>query len=99
MTRVSGRRELIVTVDELLRLAAATVGGDRLDDYGDAQASHERIAALWSAFLGVEIAPWQVDVLMILMKCSRLATSPDKTDTWVDIAGYAALGGSNAGVV
>ena len=85
-----------MTPDELLRTAAATVAGDRQDDYGDAQASHERIAALWSAFLGVEILPWQVDVLMILMKCSRLVTCPDKADTWVDIAGYAALGGTLA---
>ena len=86
-----------MTPDELLRTASLTVGGDRQDDYGDARASHERIAALWSAFLGVEILPWQVDVLMILMKCSRLATSPDKTDSWVDIAGYAALGGTLGG--
>ena len=83
-----------MTPDELLRTAAGTVAGDRLDDYGDARVSHERIAALWSAFLGVEILPWQVDALMILMKCSRLVTSPDKADTWIDIAGYAALGGT-----
>ena len=85
-----------MTPRELLEQAAVTVAGDRQDDYGDARVSHERIAALWSAFLGVEILPWQVDVLMILMKCSRLATSPDKTDSWVDIAGYAALGGTLA---
>ena len=74
------------------------MAGDRQDDYGDARVSHERIAALWSAFLGITVEPWQVDVLMILMKCSRLATSPDKTDSWVDIAGYAALGGTLAAV-
>ena len=34
-----------------------------------------------------------VAAMMILLKVARLATSPDKWDNWVDIAGYAALGG------
>ena len=32
------------------------------------------------------------DHMLILMKVSRLVTSPDKLDNYIDIAGYAALG-------
>lgn len=31
--------------------------------------------------------------MMIMLKISRSVTSPDKADTWLDIAGYAALAG------
>ncbi len=34
--------------------------------------------------------------MMILMKLSRLATSPAKPDHWIDMAGYAACGGECA---
>lgn len=81
-----------MTPDELLRKAAETVSGDRQDDYGDAAESFQRIAALWTALLGVPILPWQVAQMMAALKLSRLCTSPGKTDSWVDLAGYAAHG-------
>lgn len=42
------------------------------------------------------LEPADVAAMMILMKTSRLATSPLMADHWVDIAGYAACGGEIA---
>lgn len=60
-------------------------------DYGDPVANHERIAALWSAFLGFEVSAHDVAVCMILVKVSRLASSPGHVDSLVDIDGYARI--------
>jgi hypothetical protein len=42
--------------------------------------------------MGDELTPADVAAMMILMKVSRITTSPGKEDNWVDIAGYAACG-------
>ena len=68
--------------------AEAIVSGDRAQDYGDATESFKRIAALWTAWKGVEFTPWDVAQMMILLKVSRAKTSR-KRDTLVDIVGYA----------
>jgi len=67
------------------------VNGDRQQSYGDAHASFDRIAKLWSAYKGIKITAKDVSSMMILMKVSRSVTS-SKRDNWVDIAGYAELG-------
>ena len=64
------------------------MAGDRAQDYGDATESFKRIAALWTAWKGVEFTPWDVAQMMILLKVSRAKTSR-KRDTLVDIIGYA----------
>lgn len=68
--------------------AKAIVAGERAADYGDAKESFSRIAKLWSAYTGIEITPWDVAQMMILLKVSRAKTSRKK-DTLVDIIGYA----------
>lgn len=83
-----------VTDRELLLGEAATlVSSDRNKDYGDPKDNFGDTAALWSAYKGVTFTAHDVAAMMILLKVARLATSPDKWDNWVDIAGYAALGG------
>jgi len=77
---------------ELLERAESIVNGARNVQYGDPKADFRRTAALWSAYLGVEIQPFQVAILMALLKISRLAWSPDHADNWLDLAGYAACG-------
>lgn len=77
-----------------LRTAADTVVA-RGADYGDARENFERIAALWEVYcrdLGRPFAPADVAAMMALVKLSRLAESPGHADSWVDLAGYAALG-------
>lgn len=82
----------------ILSEADHLVNGDRNVSYGDPTADFSRTAELWGTYLrGVAarqdvIGPADVAVMMILLKISRLAWSPDKRDSWVDIAGYAACG-------
>ena len=78
--------------DEILRQAETLINGDRAQNYGDAKENFQDIADLWSVFLKTEINTEQVAVCMILMKCARLMKS-NHMDGWVDICGYAALGG------
>jgi hypothetical protein len=83
----------MVTRDEILDIAKTLISGDRHDDYGNAKDSFESIARLWTAYLNVAVSPMDVGNMMMLLKMSRSLTSPDKSDTWVDICGYSALTG------
>jgi hypothetical protein len=76
----------------MLREAEALVDGDRNAQYGDPRQDFQRTAAMWSAYLGVEVAPHDVAALMAILKISRIRWSPAKRDSWVDLAGYAACG-------
>ena len=62
-------------------------GGERQHGRHPAE-TFGRIAALWSAYLGLTITPRQVAMLMVLLKVGRDA-SQEKRDNLVDIAGYA----------
>lgn len=76
---------------ELLDEAGRTIAGQRQEEYGDARQSFDRIAALWSAYTGARITGSDVAGMMVLLKVSRTRTSPEKLDSWLDMAGYAAL--------
>ncbi len=86
-TRFISERELI------LNEAAIIVMKDRNVDYGSAEDNFASIAKMWSGYKSVEFSAHDVAAMMILMKVSRVKTSPSKKDHWVDIAGYAACGG------
>lgn len=86
----SGRRSVI------LRTAGNLITGQRAKDYGDAGANFQRIANLWSPILGKDVTPEQVALCMAQVKIARLITSPAHEDSWIDLAGYAALGGEIA---
>jgi hypothetical protein len=79
--------------DEVLADAKEKINGPRAKDYGDAYENHDKIAKMWSAILGMEVTVAQVYQCMLAVKIGRLITTPEHEDTWVDIAGYAALGG------
>lgn len=78
--------------DEYLA-AALQATTDRGEKYGNAADNFERIAVLWTAILGYEVTKAHVAQMMIALKLARLCATPDHADSWVDIAGYAALGG------
>jgi hypothetical protein len=73
--------------------AGMKINGDRARDYGDAYENHSRIAMMWSAILKRDVSPSEVALCMIALKLSRLANQPEHLDSWVDVCGYAALGG------
>jgi hypothetical protein len=92
---------------EILRQAENLVNGDRNRQYGDPKSDFQRTAMLWERYLNgaherhveagmpegyILIEPHDVAVLMMLLKVSRLAWSPEKEDSWADLAGYAACG-------
>ena len=78
---------------DILNTAAELISGDRAATYGDATVSHQRIADLWATYLGTPISAVDVAMCMVLLKVSRSkgGDKPGKMDTFVDIAGYAAL--------
>ena len=85
--------------DEILKSAGHLISKDRHDTYGDSATSHSRIAAFWSAYLGVvEITAVDVASMMVLMKVSRSkgGSAVPHIDNFVDICGYAALAGEMA---
>ena len=81
-----------MTTSEILEAANKLVNGDRRQDYGDARESFARVADLWGAYLDTKITPHAVAVMMVLFKASRTCTGV-KDDTYIDMAGYAALAG------
>jgi|TARA_R100000734_G_C3290103_1_gene82060 hypothetical protein len=78
--------------EEILQEAETLINGDRAKDYGDAYVNHKRIADMWSVVFGKEVTVRQVILCMIAMKMARLVHD-SKEDSWVDVCGYAALGG------
>jgi hypothetical protein len=79
--------------EDILDKAQELVSVTRDEIYGDPLTNHQRIADLWSAILDVQIDPEEVVLCMIAVKMSRLCHISNHEDSWVDIAGYAALGG------
>ena len=86
----------MVTRSEIIMKAEDLINGDRHSTYGDARESFSSIAKLWSVYLGVDVTAEQVAAMMVLMKVSRQRNSKH-VDNWVDIIGYAALGGEIEG--
>lgn len=71
----------------VIEKVAATVK-ERGAVYGPPHKDFVRVAALWSAYLGVPIKAHQVPACMMLLKISRLAESPTHEDSLLDVAGY-----------
>lgn len=82
-----------MTRRKLLEKAISVVCEDRNQQYGGPEDTFKDIARLWAAYLDDQIGPEDVAIMMILMKVARLkASSYQSSDSWVDIAGYAACG-------
>lgn len=75
---------------KVLRLAEQIINNDRREDYGPAETSFKQIAAVWSAYLGIEVSSKDVALCMALFKICREKAN-HKLDNLVDAAGYIAL--------
>lgn len=92
----------MITRTDILNMTNETVNKQRQDCYGRPEDSFTSIAAFWTAHLRArrlmdiedEISTSDVAVMMVLLKCARIASGEKvHLDNWVDIAGYAACGG------
>lgn len=81
-------------VFDILTEARDIVTQDRSETHGDIQDNHDQIAAFWSAYLGVEIDATDVALMMIMLKISRASVGMRDRDHFVDMAGYASIGGA-----
>ncbi|MFG0316850.1 MAG: DUF6378 domain-containing protein [Planctomycetota bacterium JB042] len=73
--------------ESYLEEAARITSEDRNRDYGHPLDNHSRTAAMWSAFLGVEITPEDVCWMNVLQKAAREVNRP-KRDNRVDVIGW-----------
>lgn len=85
--------------EEVLQEASKLIVGDRQRDYGPPTENFAGIAKEWSLEVSDKLKPGEcideLDVvrMMIRLKLRRAKVSPWKRDSWVDIGGYAGLGG------
>ena len=81
---------------DMLAQAAQTVDGDRDKEFGDPLDNMQCAAQLIGGYLGARrgdsIEAADVPVIMSLFKIARLAGNRGATDSWLDLAGYAAIG-------
>lgn len=87
---------------DILETAKNYVLNDRNKEAGEPEDNFLTIGEYWSSYLRraknvqLVIQPHDVAAMMTLMKLSRIAVSPAKIDSWIDVAGYAACGGECA---
>ena len=60
---------------------------------GNGESTLPKIAALWTGLFGMEFTPSMVAQAMIALKLARISSGHEAEDSFVDIAGYAAIGG------
>ena len=94
------------TRESILEEAKRCVCNQREKEYGKAEDNFKLIASLWEPYIkhrcvsedaDVSIEPEDVAMLMSLLKIARICTGTGTTDSFVDLAGYAACGGEIAG--
>ena len=77
--------------EQVLQKAFKLVHGPRAKKYGPPLTNHQRIAAGFSVIFDQEVTPSQVVKALIWLKIARLVNENDD-ESWIDIAGYAAIG-------
>jgi Domain of unknown function (DUF6378) len=85
-------RQEMNTRTRILQEATGAINKERQDSYGSPSESFKKIAALWSAYKGMDFTATDVALMMALVKVARLSRSANHTDSWIDLAGYAGLG-------
>ena len=78
---------------DILDTAKNIITNDRAATHGGAEDSFGTIANMWSAYLGVDITQHDVCAMMVLLKVARIKGNANHLDSWIDIAGYSAIGG------
>lgn len=93
-----------MTRPDILNTALSHVTRDRTATHGNPENNFATIASFWTTYLrgcgilspDAQLSTYDIAALMSLMKISRIITSPEHADHWIDLAGYAACGGELA---
>jgi hypothetical protein len=80
---------------DILLNATDTIS-DRGLSYGHPADNLQHTAMLLSAYLQMPILDYQVAGIMVLVKLARTNQSAQHLDNWIDLCGYAGLGGQLA---
>ena len=81
------------TRNRVLSEAEKCVCGQREQDYGTPEDNFDRIAKMWSAYMGVEFNPVDVSMFMVMLKVARIKSGGGTMDSFVDGCGYFSCGG------
>lgn len=81
------------TRKRVLSEAERCVCGHREQDYGTPEDNFDRIAKMWSAYMGVEFNPVDVSMFMVMLKAARIKSGGGTMDSFVDGCGYFSCGG------
>ena len=89
-----------MTREQVLDEAKKCVMQDRNATHGNPEDNFATIAAYWTTYLTANallrdngrLDGSDIAAMMVCVKLARLATSPERDDHWVDMAGYAACG-------
>ena len=81
------------TRKRVLSEAERCVCGQREQDYGTPENNFDRIAKMWSAYMGVEFNPIDVSMFMVMLKVARIKSGGGTMDSFVDGCGYFSCGG------
>ena len=73
--------------------AEKCVCGQREHEYGVPEDNFDRIAKMWSAYMGVEFNPVDVSMFMVMLKAARIKSGGGTMDSFVDGCGYFSCGG------
>lgn len=81
---------------QALEEAIKLICGDRNETYGGPVQNFTRGAAMMRAYMGdrqmYSFSATDYAAFNVIIKLARVANSPEHRDSWVDMAGYAALG-------
>jgi len=75
---------------------AMTLLAPRNAVYGSVKENHERIARIATEMSGKELKAVDVAMVLVAVKLSRIAQSPDHVDSYVDAINYLAFAGEFA---
>ena len=89
----SGQKPEPWTRRRVLSEAERCVCGNREHEYGVPEDNFDRIAKLWSAYMGVEFNPVDVSMFMVMLKVARIKSGGGTMDSFVDGCGYFSCGG------
>lgn len=85
-----------MTRPEVLDAAHHAICGQREEDYGTPEDNFGLIAKLWNDYIwggAQKLDAQDVAMMMVLLKVARIRNGGGTSDSFVDIAGYAACGG------